>query len=127
MRYNPGHPGARRDVFPLVAPRRKTLLYGFTSVSRVIGSARCRDLGLSADYWVPTPGDYYRFALTPQNVDGLPCSPGTPREVERLSRALEKGPLDAEEERYLIDLGALDAGRAELKQTAGRKSAAAGR
>ncbi len=33
-----------------------------------------------------------------------------------LCRAVEQGPLDAEEEQYLVDLASLDAGRAVLKR-----------
>jgi hypothetical protein len=36
--------------------------------------------------------------------------------VDALCRAVEQGPLDAEEEQYLVDLASLDAGRAVLKR-----------
>ncbi|MBK9963386.1 MAG: hypothetical protein IPP07_00210 [Holophagales bacterium] len=117
VRYNPSHTGARRDVFPHVPDERRTPLYGFTSLSRVVGRARCCELGLGSDYWHPSPVDYYRFALTPPEMDGLLCAPQTPREVASLCRALERGPLDEEEESYLVDLAALDEGRAMITTT----------
>ena len=79
IRYNPSHTGARRDVFPHVPDERRTLLYGFTSLNRVVGPSRCRELGLGSDHWYPSPVDYYRFALTPPEMDGLLCAPRTPR------------------------------------------------
>ena len=75
---------------------------------------RYAELGLNDDYWQPEITDYYRFALTRPEIDGLLCSPTTPREVEALSKALQAGPLDEEEEKYLIDLAALDEGSAVL-------------
>ena len=77
-------------------------------------SERYASLGLNDNYWQPKATDYYRFALTQPEIDGLLCSPSTPQEVEALSSALEEGPLDEEEEKYLIDLAMLDQGRAML-------------
>ena len=71
-------------------------------------------IGLDAEYWRPTVTDYYRFALTPPQVDGLLCAPQTPAEIEALARALEEGPLDDEEVNYLINLSALAHGRVSL-------------
>ena len=73
-------------------------------------------LGLSSDFWQPVVTDHYRFALTPHQVNGVLCSPDTPRQVDALCRAVEKGPLDAEEEQYLVDLATLAEGRAVLAQ-----------
>jgi hypothetical protein len=42
--------------------------------------------------------------------------------VKDLSQALEAGPLDEEEEKYLIDLAALDEGSAVLITNAAAKS-----
>lgn len=114
-RYNSGHPGARRDLFPHLPLRHRTLLYGFTSTGGFVPRARFRELGLASTYWFPSFGEHYRFALTPPQVSGILCAPSTPREVEALCRAVEKGPLDAEEEKYLVDLTSLDRGQAELR------------
>ena len=114
VRYNAGHPGARRDIFPHLTLRHRTLLYGFTNTGGFVPRPRFRRLGLTDDLWFPSVTDHYRFALTPPQVNGILCSPSTPREVEALCRAVEKGPLDAEEEKYLVDLASLDQGRAEL-------------
>ena len=58
--------------------------------------------------------DYHRFALTRPELDGLLCSPSTPKEIAAPAAALEEGPLDAEEEKYLMDLARLNEGKARL-------------
>ena len=114
IRYNPIHTGANLDLFPYLRQPTPTLLYNFKSTIGSIGTERYAALGLNDDYWQPKVTDYYRFALTRPEIDGLLCSPSMPEEVEALAMALEEGPLDEEEENYLIDLGTLDQGRAEL-------------
>lgn len=79
----------------------------------MVGDAFDR-LGLDRDYWRPSVSDYYRFALTPPQVDGLLCAPQTPDEIESLARALDDGPLDEDDENYLINLTALADGRVSL-------------
>ena len=114
IRYNPTHTGAKSDVFPYLVQPSRTLLYNFKSTMGFVRPEKYAELGLNDDYWRPGVTDYYRFALTRPEIDGLLCSPTTPREVKDLSRALEEGPLDEEEEQYLIDLAELDAGSAVL-------------
>jgi len=114
VRYNPSHPGARLDLFPDLEQRGPTLIYNFKSTVGFVGSERYAELGLNEDYWQPSITDYYRFALTRPEIDGILCSPQTSLEVEALAAALEEGPLDEEEQEYLIDLALLDEGRASL-------------
>lgn len=114
VRYNPIHTGAESDLFPYLTQPSPTLLYNFKSTVGFLEPERYAQLGLNDDYWQPEITDYYRFALTRPEIDGLLCSPATPPEVEALAMALEEGPLDEEEEKYLIDLGTLDQGRGEL-------------
>jgi hypothetical protein len=114
IRYNPTHTGAKLDVFPHLVQPSATLLYNFKSTLGFMRRERYAELGLNDNYWRPEITDYYRFALTRPEVDGLLCSPTTPREVKALASALAAGPLDAEEERYLIDLADLQAASAVL-------------
>jgi hypothetical protein len=114
IRYNPIHTGASLDLFPYLNKPTATLLYNFKSTSGSLRPERYAALGLNDNYWQPKVTDYYRFALGRPEIDGLLCSPSTPKEVEALSRALEEGPLDEEEEKYLIDLATLDQGRSVL-------------
>lgn len=114
IRYNPIHTGANLDLFPYLKQPTSTLLYNFKSTLGFVAPARYAALGLDDDYWRPKITDYYRFALTRPEIDGLLCSPSTPEEVEALAGALEEGPLNEEEEKYLIDLATLDQGRGVL-------------
>jgi aryl-alcohol dehydrogenase-like predicted oxidoreductase len=113
-RYNPAHAGARADLFPALAGRAPTPLYIFNSTSGYVDAERMRALGVGRSKWRPHITDHYRFALTRPEVNGLLCAPRTPAQVEALGRALEAGPLDDDEETYLMDLASLDAGEAVL-------------
>jgi aryl-alcohol dehydrogenase-like predicted oxidoreductase len=114
LRYNPAHPGARQDVFPAVQRGGSTLLYNFNSTRGFVAGPRLDELRLPRDYWRPHITDYYRFALTRPEFDGQLCAPQTPAELDALDRALQEGPLDPEQENYLINLAQLDRGAASL-------------
>ena len=115
IRYNPEHPGARKDLFPHVKRPRRTLLFNFKSTQGSLLPAQMEALGLKADtYWHPAITDYYRFALSRPEIDGLLIAPRTVAELAALKSTLEKGPLDAEEEHYLLDLGLVSHGQAHV-------------
>lgn len=101
-RYNPLHPGADGDLFPRLPRNRRTLLYTFRSTDGYVSAAAMRRL--PRHLWRPHVTDYYRFALTAARVDGLLVSLASPRQVRQLVDALEKGPLDEDERRYLMRL-----------------------
>lgn len=114
FRYNPAHPGAQDDIFPLKG-QTSTLLYAFKAASLRPAPDEIASIPeLPPGTWIPTPTDYYRFAVSRPEVDGLLCSPQTPAEVESLARAMEQPPLDEEEEQHMIDLALLIQGRATL-------------
>jgi aryl-alcohol dehydrogenase-like predicted oxidoreductase len=114
VRYNSAHPGARIDLFPAVRQRRTTPVFNFSSTSGFVARRRMTALGLGRDYWHPHITDHYRFALTRPEIDGVLCALGEPSEVTTLARALAKGPLTEEEDRYLMDLSSLAEGRTRL-------------
>ena len=120
VRYNPGHPRVRTDLFQHVKSRgegRTTLLYNFKSTDGSIGEeAEYVALGLTPDNWRPHITDYYRFALTEPALDGILCSVPGARGVRELSDALARGPLDDEDQQYLIDLSELKRLRARVPQ-----------
>jgi aryl-alcohol dehydrogenase-like predicted oxidoreductase len=113
-RYNPVHPGAEQDLFPHLDPASPTLLYNFLNTEGFIRDKRYEELALSESHWRPKVTDYYRFALTRPEVDGLLCAPNHPRHVQALADALEEGPLTDEETTYMRDLADLDKGEATL-------------
>jgi hypothetical protein len=115
VRYNPDHPGARDDVFPRLAPRGPTRLFNFTSTQGFVPADQMAGLGLGGEaYWRPDITDYYRFALSRPEIDGLLVAPGTPAELEARAGALVRGPLDDEQQAYLIDLATVAGGRARV-------------
>jgi hypothetical protein len=118
VRYNASHPGARDDVFPLLAPS-STLLYGFKSMGGWVSAEAIKERAeLPAGTWLPDPVDHYRFVLSGGGLDGVLCSPGTPAEVRSLVDAMRAGPLDADEREHMIDLALLASGGAELVDVA---------
>jgi hypothetical protein len=121
VRYNASHPGARRDLFPRVRDAESsTLLYNFTSIpANVVDDAAWARLNLRG-HWRPQPTDFYRFALTATPLHGLLCSMRETRHVADLAGALARGPLDEEEQQYLVDLCALAEGKAQLAKAAPR-------
>lgn len=115
VRYNPSHPGARSDLFPSLGPRPRPLIFNFNNVLGYVDTARWTALGLDDSYWRPQPTDYYRFPLTRPEVDGILCKLSGRKQLQALEAALASGPLDAEEETYLIDLCTLAEGKAVLQ------------
>jgi predicted aldo/keto reductase-like oxidoreductase len=115
VRYNPGHAGARRDLFPHLPQTTPTLLFGFKSTFGYVPPGQMAELGLPGDvYWHPHITDHYRFALSRPELDGLLIGPATPTEVATLAAALENGPLDEEEQAYLMDVARVARGEARV-------------
>jgi len=114
IRYSPFHPGARTELFPKLRDDSRVLLYNFKSVLSLFDDAVWQRVGLGDRYWRPRPTDFYRFALSSPCVDGILGSLRTIAEVNALQAALTEGPLDDEEQEYLIDLSALANGDATL-------------
>jgi hypothetical protein len=122
VRYNPLHHGARADLFPHVRPRadgRRCLLYNFKSTHGQLADEDYARFGIPETFWRPHPTDYYRFALTEPALDGVLCSPPGERGIRELVDALAKGPLDDEDQRYLLDLGELMRGTARVASAGG--------
>jgi hypothetical protein len=115
IRYNPAHPKARTDVFPRLRPS-STKVFNFKSMIGYTKASDLRRLGVTRHHWMPTPTDYYRFALSQPAIDGLLCALEHPREVRALRLALKSPPLNEQEQRYLIDLASLSAGRVRIAE-----------
>jgi hypothetical protein len=104
VRYNPLHAGAREDLFPgLAAGERACLVYNFNSTRghQLTGSLPPPE---ADGMWIPRVADYYRFALTRPEVDGILCAFSRPQEIAELVAALDDGPLSADEEDFMIAL-----------------------
>ena len=108
VRYNTAHPGARIDLFPLLPSGRTGRIFNFKSTMFKVTAEMLPGLGfpLAGDP-LPDVSDYYRFALSRPELDGLLASPSTPEEVEALAAALAKGSLFPEEEEHMLRLSSL--------------------
>jgi aryl-alcohol dehydrogenase-like predicted oxidoreductase len=113
IRYNAAHPGAERDIFPhRPAPteateateetRRRTpavVAYTATSWRKLLKAPR----GWKGP--VMTAGDCYRFCLSSPHVDLALAGPKTWEQLQGALDALGKGPLSAEEDRWMREFG----------------------
>ncbi|HEX2059961.1 MAG TPA: hypothetical protein VHK90_04410 [Thermoanaerobaculia bacterium] len=114
-RYSPAYPGARGDLFPRLRADRTTPLFNFKSTLGATTMVPWARANLGEEHWYPEVSDFYRFVLSRPELDGVLCSPSTTQQLEELAAALARGPLDEEEETYLLNLCALADGRARLE------------
>src|SRR5262249_9211911 len=113
--YNPAHAGARQEVFPYLPRQRSTLLFNFKSTFRFVPAQYLEAMGLhAAEFWHPEITDYYRFALSRPEIDGVLIAPRTTAELDGLAAALARGPLTEEEESYLMDIALVAHGDAKV-------------
>jgi hypothetical protein len=106
-RYNSAHPNGRLDLFPYIPLQRACLLYNFKSVMSYVSREQATAFGVSPNQWVPDVADYYRFVLTRPQLDGVLCSPQSPREALEIVDSLRRGPLNPGQEDYMIRLSSL--------------------
>jgi aryl-alcohol dehydrogenase-like predicted oxidoreductase len=100
IRYNAAHPGAEKEIFPHLAARKPAVVaYTATSWTRLLRPPRAWR-GPRA-----TAGDCYRFCLTSPHVDVVLSASGTAARLRENVRALERGPLSAEEMAWMRELG----------------------
>jgi len=100
IRYNAAHPGAEQDVFPHLE-RRHPAVIAYTATS-------WRKLLKAPAGWtgpVMTAGDCYRFCLTSPHVDVVLTGPKDVGQLRENLAAVEEGPLDPDEERWMRELG----------------------
>ena len=106
VRYNPVHPGARDDLFPHVK-RRHAPLFNFKSTTGFVPHDTLRALNVDPGLWYPDATDYYRYALSRPQMDGLLFAVDHQRHLEELHRALHRGGLTPAEEEHLEELALL--------------------
>jgi len=102
IRYNAAHPGAEQDIFPRLEKRRPAVVaYTATSWRKLLQAPR----GWTGP--VMTAGDCYRFCLSSPHVDVVLTGPKNVSELRENLKALEKGPLSEEEQRWMREYGRL--------------------
>lgn len=106
VRYNPAHPGARRDLFPHLTPDKRPI-FNFKSMIGYVPHERLRALNVNPDLWYPTAPDYYRYALSRPQMNGLLFAMSRVEELYALDEAMRLGGLTPEEEDHLDELAIL--------------------
>jgi len=100
IRYNAAHPGAERDIFPHVHDKKPSILaYTGTAWKKLLKKPK------GWDGPVMTAGDCYRFQLTSPSVDVAITGPASGAQMQENLDAVEKGPLSADEEKWMRELG----------------------
>lgn len=115
IRYNPGHPGAEKDIFPYLSSQRTCTVFNFKSTSGLLSLEQFRQLKLESRYRPTKITDGYRFALSRSEIDGVLASPRSPDQVSQLERALASGPVSPSRAAYMKNLCLLATGRAEVE------------
>jgi len=106
IRYNPAHPRAKEDLFPHLHARRAPL-YNFKSMRGYVGHDKLKALGVDPSLWYPEAPDYYRYALSRPQMDGLLFALDHASQLGALEAALKKGGLTPAEEEHLEELAIL--------------------
>ncbi len=102
LRYNAAHRGAERDVFPHLpeSPRPGIVAYTATRWGHLLDPKKMPE---GED--PPRARDCYRFALSHPAANLVLCGPASREQMQEALRALDAGPLDADEMARLQRIG----------------------
>jgi hypothetical protein len=106
VRYNPAHPTVRHDMFPFLQPKGPPM-FNFKSMRGFVSHEQLRTLNIDPELWYPDPPDYYRYALSRAQMDGLLFAVARRRELAELDAAMKLGGLTPSEEDHLDELAVL--------------------
>ncbi len=101
MRYNAAHPGAEHDVFPHLPEARPGIIaYTSTSWGQLLNPSFT-----PAGECTPSSADCYRFVLSNPCIDACYAGPKNDTELDQAMRALDLGPMNAEELAWMKRVG----------------------
>jgi len=103
VRYNAVHPGAEREVFPLLAGNGNqpgVVAFTATSWSQLLNPKR-----IPPGERVPAATDCYRFVLSNPAVDVCMTGPANEAHAAEALRAIELGPMSPEEMAWMRRVG----------------------
>ena len=103
VRYNAVHPGAEREIFPVLAEngnRPGVVSFTATSWRQLLNPKR-----VPAGERVPTATDCYRFVLSNPAVDVCLSGPANEQQAAEALRAIELGPLTEDELAWMRRVG----------------------
>ena len=102
VRYNASHPGAEREVFPLLeASRPGVVAYTATRWGWLMNP----DFTPAGEA-TPRASDCYRFALSHPSVDVVLTGPKNAAELDEAMAALDRGPMGEDEIAWMKRVGA---------------------
>jgi aryl-alcohol dehydrogenase-like predicted oxidoreductase len=112
LRYNAANRGAEDDVFPHLpdSPNPGIVAYTATRWGHLLDPKK-----MPAGEQTPPARDCYRFALSNSAVSMVLCGPANREQMQEALRALEAGPLDADEMARMRHIGDHIYGRYEPK------------
>jgi aryl-alcohol dehydrogenase-like predicted oxidoreductase len=103
VRYNAAHTGAEREVFPVLASSSAppgAVAFTATSWRQLLNSKK-----VPPGERVPTALDCYRFVLANPSVDVCMAGPANAAQAEEALRALDAGPMGADELAWMRRVG----------------------
>jgi aryl-alcohol dehydrogenase-like predicted oxidoreductase len=103
VRYNAVHPGAETEVFPLLpadGQRPGIVTFTATSWGQLLKSKK-----IPPGDKTPTAADCYRFAMTNPAVDVCISGPSTAEHMKDALKALDLGPMSADELAWMHRVG----------------------
>jgi len=104
VRYNAAHPGAEKDVFPLLPPdgeRPGIVSFTATSWKQLLDPKRT-----PAGEPTPTAADCYRFVLSNSDIDVCLTGPANDAQAQAAFEAMRKGPMNDAEMAWMRRVGA---------------------
>ena len=111
VRYNAAHPGAEREVFPVLGDPKP----GVVSYTATRWGALLDPKHTPAGEPVPRGSDCYRFALTNPSVDVCLTGANNAAQLDEALAALDRGPMTADELAWMKRVGASVRGAAVLE------------
>jgi aryl-alcohol dehydrogenase-like predicted oxidoreductase len=103
VRYNAVHPGAEKDIFPMLPPQSERP--GLVTFTATCWGELMQPDNVPPDDRVPSAGDCYRFALTNPAVDLCLMGPRSVSDLEHAFSEVEKGPFTPEEVAWMKRVG----------------------
>jgi aryl-alcohol dehydrogenase-like predicted oxidoreductase len=103
VRYNAAHRGAEQEVFPSVAAAAAPP--GVVAFTATRWGALVDRRMVPAREPLPRASDCYRFALSHPAVDVSLCGPRDGAELDEAMTALDRGPLDDDEQAWMRRVG----------------------
>jgi aryl-alcohol dehydrogenase-like predicted oxidoreductase len=109
FRYNAGHRGAEKEIFPHVPADSSGP--GMVSYTATRWASLLRPSAMPPGERTPTAADCYRFVLTNPSVHVCMTGPRNRADMEHALTALDRGPMDADEIAWISRVGDHVAGR----------------